>query len=81
MELGGTFVEPRLPDDGGGISSSPAVYQAIWSLGTTPSSELYVGECLLSGRNVIHQGLASEEGLAKRLLKSADDLISSCAEY
>jgi hypothetical protein len=68
--------------DRGRFISSPIIYQqAIWSLGTTPSGKLSAGECSLSGRNMIHQGLASEEGLAKKLIKGADDLISSCVEY
>jgi hypothetical protein len=64
----------------GGIVETPVVaQQAIWQLATTPSGDLYAGECSLPGGGAV-QTFESFPSV-KKLAANADLVISGCDEY
>lgn|GEM_PF-5070798 len=61
------------------ISTSILFQQAIWQLTTTPSGDLYAGECTIPGGRVVQAG--GSFPTATKLAAYVDLVISGCDEY
>lgn len=61
------------------VSTTIVFQQAIWQLTTTPSGDLYAGECTIPGGRVVQAG--GSFPTATKLAAYVDLVISGCDEY